>query len=175
MNPPCPKCGSREVNALARRLKLQLWQCGKCLDEFSTPLSPAEAAAEAAAAPLLLPPPNRPSEQEVLKMASKGGTCGTCGKPFTSEAWRQKHEAKCKGEKKPPPSAKAKDVAARIRRDRGLTAAARSAAGGALQGAVDDLRAKRETLVEELVSKDPEVRSVDEAIEALEKIIGGGL
>ena len=173
-NPSCPKCGWREVNKLAKRMTVQLWQCGKCLDEFTTPLSPAEVAAQAAAAPPL-PPPSRPTEEEVLRMAGQGGKCGLCGKPFKHGAWREKHEAKCKGESKSAPSSKAKAVAARIRRDRGLPAAAKVAAGGALQFAVDDLRSKREALVEELVSKDPEVRSVDQAIEALEKIIGGGL
>jgi len=169
-NPACPKCGHREVNKLAARSLFQCWQCGKCLDEFTTPLSPAEVAAQAAAAPPLPPAPQRPTEEEVMKSMARL-TCPECKKPFTHQAWLDKHRPKCKGAGGAPaakPSAKAKAVAARIRKDRGLPAEKRApSAGGAghLSLAAQELRAKRDELEEGIKRID----SILPRLEELEK------
>lgn len=167
---PTPLCKSREINKLAKRSTVQLWQCGKCLNEFSTPLSPAEVAALAAAATPLPPSPSRPSDEEVRNMGlKKGGPCGKCGKEFTHDGWKDKHEAKCKGAKARAASPRAKALSKRLQRDR---AGAPAGGGGHLGAAIAELRARREARVAELVADNPEVKEFDQVIANLEKFAG---
>ena len=182
-SPACPKCRSREVGKLARRATVQLWECRKldCLEGFSTTLTPAEIAAQAAA-DRLPPAPNRPSDEEVLAMAKKGRMdCGKgCGRDFVHPKRKETHEKACKGPKEAQASPRAKELSARLKRDRAPASkpAARAprastvgAGDGHVAAALEELRDRREVHVRA-------IEQIDELLPALEKFrdgMGGGV
>lgn len=86
---PIATCRSKELAKLNQRAGMQLWQCGKCLNEWSTPLSQAERSA----ALLRLAHPS--AEVRPDELCVKG-----CGEGFRFPPEKTRHEAGCHGRRK---------------------------------------------------------------------------
>jgi hypothetical protein len=99
--PKCPKCGGADVDALASDDLNSRFQCAslKCFHDWTVPRrSSVELMAEERRRRAM-------NAEEVVSMAKSTGArgealaCGKCNKPFRFEAWRDRHERKCKGAK----------------------------------------------------------------------------
>jgi hypothetical protein len=163
---PQPTCRSKEIAKLNQRAGMQLWECGKCLHGWETPLPGFNAVAvqqvienkerhEARRLGRRKPETGLKAKEknvassEVLK-CRKG-----CGKEFVHPKRRQNHEGGCLGGGKKAATKKPS-----------APAATKPATGGAIGEALAQLRIKRQ----ELLAAVPGLAKLDEAIRALEGV-----
>lgn len=108
-HPKCPKCGGAKVDALASDDLFSRYQCAdlKCFHDWRVP--------RRSVSELLEQERRRRAmkAEEVVEMATKETrgdelACRKCEKPFRFQAWLERHEKKCKGEK-PAAAARPRD------------------------------------------------------------------
>jgi hypothetical protein len=189
---PLPTCRAKEIAKLNQMGAFQLYQCGKCLHEWKVPLSPAEIAKAAPYLTLTLPEELRAAEpcikgcgedfrfppakkdheagclgppRKRIGQTPKETTVATaellrcrkgCKKVFVHQKRRQNHEGGCKGGGKQAAPALAPRAAAQA---------------DPVSGALKDLRDRRAAII----ASHPELRKIDSAIAALEKVEAGEL
>lgn len=94
-----------------------------------------------------------------------------CGKEFTHQAWKDKHEPGCDGE--PAKRRKAPKESRKVKAARELFAIARGSAAvagdGPIAQAIAQLRAKRE----EILRANPELQEIERGIAALQAAAAG--
>jgi hypothetical protein len=96
---PIATCRSKEIAKLNQRAGMQLWECGKCLHGWETPLAPGS---------FVRPPGPRPPIEEAIR---PGEFCAKgCGEEFRYPPEKKRHEAGCRSRRTKETGLKAKEA-----------------------------------------------------------------
>lgn len=161
---PCPAGCGRHFLLSGSRAKgsSRDYDHHKEICDGSPPIVGAAAAVTGTGQAAVAPLDEKKEATTVAKLSCEKG----CGKTFTHQAWKEKHEARCDGTVAKP----ARKPRAAAKRPLFRPPVAASTGAGPIAAAIAQLRTRRE----EIIATHPELLEIEQAIEALEKVQASG-